>query len=265
VAENFAISKAASILEAIANNPVPANTTDLASQLGMPRQTVHRILTQLCEVGLVARDTARQRFFIGGRLRALSLATLVHAHVDTAANLILRGLVDEVHETCNIGMLDGYEVVYLNRVECDWPLRVQLRPGSRVPAYCTAIGKLLLAHLPPSDQRRLLEGMKLRRLTPHTRTSMSELNADLHDIARRGYSLNDQEDTLGLVAVAVPIVDSQGQVVAGLALHALEARMPLAQALKQLPLLRRTAAKLSPVLFNPGVAPKKRDAKSQIC
>lgn len=261
MAENFAISKAASILEAIANNPVPANTTDLASQLGMPRQTVHRILTQLCDVGLVARDTARQRFFIGARLRALSLATLVHAHVDSAANLILRGLVDEVHETCNIGMLDGDEVVYLNRVECDWPLRVQLRPGSRVPAYCTAIGKLLLAHLPPADQQRLLEGMQLRRLTPNTRTSISDLNADLRDIARRGYSVNDQEDTLGLVAVAVPVVDSHGRVVAAVALHALEARMPLAQALKQLPLLRRTAAKLSSVLFNAGAAPVKRDAQ----
>ena len=264
MAENFAISKATSIVEAIANNPVPANIADLATRLGMPRQTVHRILIQLCDVGLVTRDTARQRYFIGARLRALSLATLVHAHVDSAANLILRGLVDEVHETCNIGMLDGDEVVYLNRVECDWPLRVQLRPGSRVPAYCTAIGKLLLAHLPAPDRQRLLEATPLRRLTPHTRTTMSALNAELREIAKRGYSVNDQEDTLGLVAVAVPIVDSRGRVVAGLALHALEARMPLAQALKQLPRLRRIAAKLSPVLFDSDAEDKKRDDRSQI-
>lgn len=260
MAENFAIGKAISILEAIANNPHPANTADLAEQLGMSRQTIHRVLTQLCEVGLVARDTARQRFFIGGRLRALSLATLVHAHVDGAANLILRSLVDEVRETSNIGMLDGNEVVYLNRVECDWPLRVQLRPGSRVPAYCTSIGKLLLAHLPPGDLRRLLANMRLDRLTPNTRTTRAALTRDLREIARRGYAINDQEDTVGLVALAVPITDAGGRVVAGLAIHAPEARIPVKQLPRFLPILRRTAAKLSPVLFNRGNQRKKRDS-----
>jgi DNA-binding IclR family transcriptional regulator len=260
VAENFAISKAASIIEAIANNPHPSNTADLARQLGLPRQTIHRILTQLCDIGLITRDTAQQRFFIGGRLRALSLATLVHAHVDTAANLILRSLVDDVRETANIGMLDGDEVVYLNRVECDWPLRVQLRPGSRVPAYCTAIGKLLLAHLPSTERQRLLAGMRLSRLTSHTRTTRSNLARDLRETAARGYAINNQEDTIGLVAIAVPIADSGGRVVAGLAVHALEARVPLADLPKLLPRLRRTAAKLAPVLFDSARLQGKRDA-----
>jgi len=260
VAENFAISKAASIIEAIADNPYPSNTADLARQLGLPRQTIHRILTQLCDVGLIARDTAQQRFFIGARLRALSLATLIHAHVDSAANLLLRGLVNEVRETANIGMLDGDEVVYLNRVECDWPLRVQLRPGSRVPAYCTAIGKLLLANLPFGERQRLLAGMRLTRLTPHTRTTRVELLRDLREIADRGYAVNDQEDTVGLVAIAVPITDSRGRIVAGLAVHALEARIRLAALPRLLPRLRRTAAKLVPVLFDATTPYEKRDA-----
>jgi IclR family transcriptional regulator, acetate operon repressor len=249
VAENFAIAKATLIIEALANNPQPANIADLASQLEMPRQTIHRILSQLSEVGLVTRDEVRQRFFIGARLRSISFAVLIQTHANTAANRVLRALVDEVHETCNVGMLDGDEVVYLNRVECDWPLRAQLRPGSRVPAYCTAIGKLMLAHLPEAKQLGLLDNLQFRRLTPNTLMSPKELKEDLKQIVKRGYSVNNQEDSLGLVAVAVPIVDADGNVVAGLGVHAAEARTPVAQMLKQLPLLRRTAAKLSALIF----------------
>jgi DNA-binding IclR family transcriptional regulator len=250
VAENFAIGKAAQILEAIANNPTPANIADLASELGMPRQTVHRVLSQLSEIGLVRRDALRERFFVGPRLHAIALSVLIHPHADTAANLVLRGLVDELQETCNIGMLDGDKVVYLNRVECDWPLRVQLRPGSRVPAYCTSIGKLLLAHMPEEEQQPLVDSIRFRRLTPNTLMSPAELSEDLRAILKRGYAVNNQEDSLGLVAVAVPIVSADGRVAAGLAVHAAEARMSVTQIVRLLPLLRRTAAKLSKVLFN---------------
>lgn len=249
VAENFAISKAASVLEAIANSSGPANIADLARQLRMPRQTVHRILTQLSAVDLIVRDGARQRFSVGPRLRALSLSALLQTQADEAANLVLRALVGELHETCNVGVLDGDSVVYLCRVECDWPLRVQLRPGSRVPAYCTAIGKLLLAHLPNAHRTNVLHGLQTPRITPYTLTSPRELEQDLQETTRRGYSINNQEDSLGLIAVAVPITDTRGRVVAGLAVHAPEARLSVVEATKRLPLLRRAATELSTVLF----------------
>lgn len=250
MAENFAISKAAAILEAITNNSGPSNIADLSRQLEMPRQTVHRILTQLSEVGLVVRDEARQRFSVGGRLRALSLATLIQTQADAAANLVLRALVDDLHETCNVGMLDGDSVVYLCRVECDWPLRAQLRPGSHVPAYCTAIGKLLLAHLPGTERENVLGSMQLRRITPYTLTSPQELEEDLKETLVRGYSINNQEDSIGLIAIAVPVANGNGRVVAGLAVHAPEARLPIVEAVKRLPLLRRTATKLTSLLFS---------------
>ncbi len=250
VARNSAVGKATLILEAIVSNSQPANIADLASKLGMPRQTVHRVLGQLSELGLVRRDIARERFFVGSRLRAMSLSVLALSPTDAMANLVLRNLVDEVHETCNVGMLDGDKVVYLNRVECDWPLRVQLRPGSRVPAYCTAIGKLLLAYMPEQEQQVLIDSFRFRRLTPNTLTNPAELRENLLEIAQRGYSINNQEDSLGLVAVAVPITDVDGRVVAGLAVHAAEARMPVDQIVRRLPLMRRTAAKISQVFWS---------------
>lgn len=255
MAENFAIGKAASVLEAIVNHSGPSNIADLSRNLRMPRQTVHRILRQLSAVELVVYDETTQRFMIGPRLRSLSLATLLQTQTDTAANLVLKALVDEIHETCNVGVIDGDSVVYICRVECDWPLRVQLRPGSRVPVYCTAIGKLLLAHLPDAQRSSILACLRTNRITPYTLTSPHELAQDLADTVRRGYSINNQEDSLGLIAVAVPITGAGGRVVAGLATHAPEARLSIAEAIKRLPLLRRAADQLSHLLFSSETSP----------
>lgn len=250
MATNFAIQKATLILEAIVNNPGITNVADLAYQLDLPRQTIHRIVQQLDEVGLLRRDPLRQRFIPGERLRKLSVSALIHTYSDTAINLVLRELAEKVQETCNVGVLDGHEVVYLNRVECNSPLRVNLQPGSRVPAYCTAIGKLLLSQLPEPQRMNLLRNLRLDSLTPNTLTSVADLQHEMDAISARGYSINDQEDTLGLIAIAVPILDPQGQVVAGLAVHSPETRLPIAKAVKLLPLLHRTSARISTLFFD---------------
>lgn len=250
MAKNFALQKATVILEAIVNNPGATNIADLAYQLDLPRQTIHRIMQQLDEIGLLRRDPIRQCFIPGERLRKLCTATLIYACSDTAINLVLRELSDKVQETCNVGVLEGHEVVYLNRVECNSPLRVNLQPGSHVPAYCTAIGKLLLAQIPGPQRLNLLRNLNLKSLTPNTLTNVGDLQREMDVIAARGYSINDQEDTLGLIAIAVPIMDPDGRVIAGLAVHSPETRLPIAKAIKLLPLLNRTAARLSELFFN---------------
>src|SRR3546814_19544167 len=106
--------------------------------------------------------------------------------------------------TCNVGILEGHEVVYLNRVECNSPLRVNLQPGSRVPAYCTAIGKLLLAQLPESQRLSLLCNLRLTSLTPKPLTSVADLQQEMRAITAPRYSLNVQEDKPGLIACTVP-------------------------------------------------------------
>jgi DNA-binding IclR family transcriptional regulator len=250
MATNFAIQKATVILEAIVNNPGTTNIGDLAYQLDLPRQTIHRIMQQLDEIGLVRRDPIRQCFIPGERLRKLCTSTLIYAYSDTAISLVLRELADKVQETCNVGVLEGHEVVYLNRVECNSPLRVNLQPGSRVPAYCTAIGKLLLAQIPEPQRLNLLCNLRLKSLTPNTLTNVEDLQHELSIIAGRGYSINDQEDTLGLIAIAVPIMDPEGRIIAGLAVHSPETRLPIAKAIKLLPLLNRTAARISNLYFD---------------
>ena len=188
-----------------------------------------------------------RRTRVGPRLKTLAINT-VSAGNATGTRAILQDLVGEINETCNVGILDDHEVLYIDRVECDWPLRVQLQAGSRVPVHCTAIGKLLLAHQEEDAQKRILKTADLRRYTKHTITNPGVLEAQLAQIVAQGYSINNQEDAIGLIALAVPVRNSDGQVIAGLGVHAPEPRFNIKQALDRLAVMRMAADRLQNVL-----------------
>src|SRR3546814_13027722 len=105
----------------------------------------------------------------------LALMALGRSFRDAPRRVILEQIVETVGETCNVGVLDGSQVVYLDRVECDWPLRTQLHAGSRVPLHCTGMGKLFLATLPERARRRIIETLPLRRSTENTITDPERL------------------------------------------------------------------------------------------
>lgn len=244
-----ATAKAVSVLEALASAGRPITATEIGLIVGQNRQTVHRVLSQLEELSLVQRDVNIERFRLGTRFGALAVTGLSTMARHSQAHLILEQLVDEVRETSNIGALEGYEVIYLDRVECDWPLRMHLKTGSLVPAYCTAIGKLLLSALPREQVHDYLSQVPLTKLTANTITTPKRMIAELERIREQGYSLNDQEDHVGLLAIAVPLQAPGGRITAGLALHGPEARLPKRRALEMVPRLRKAAVDLGRVLF----------------
>jgi DNA-binding IclR family transcriptional regulator len=139
-------------------------------------------------------------------------------------------------------------VIYLDRVEARWPLRLHLEPGSRVPLHCTASGKLFLAHLPAARRRGVLAALELSAFTPHTITDRAVLERELAAIAQTGHSMDREEFLLGLIAVAVPVKDSSGATLAALACHAPSARLSLERALGFLPILERAAHRLAETL-----------------
>lgn len=246
---NSAIQKAFAILDCVTSDVRPLGIVDIAEELGLPRQTVHRVIKQLEELALLKRDPVRDRYAAGDRLRGLALSTISSSQGTRATHSLLKQLVDEINETCNVGMLDGNQVIYIDRAECDWPLRVQLKAGSHVPAHCTAIGKLLLAFLPVEQRERIISTMEFRKFTKYTITEPAILEAQLDQIAAQGYSINNQEDAVGLIAMAVPVRDPQGEVIAGLAVHAPEPRFPIARAIQTLPLFQTFAARIGEALF----------------
>lgn len=243
-----ALEKAVAVLEAVVGHPRSLSLSDLAQQTGMSRQSAHRVVRQLEESGLLQHEPLDDRYLVGERLKQLSLTALAASQRHGAAHTVLRDLVSRIGETCNLGMLDGLDVIYLDRVECDWPLRLQLQPGSRLPAYCSAIGKLLLAFMAPKPRARLLRAAPLERYTPRTIVDPEHLERNLEEIREEGVSVNNQEYMVGLLGVAVPVRDRGGRVVAALAFHAPEARMNEAQARAHLPELRAAAEKLGQAL-----------------
>lgn len=240
-----ALEKALLVLEAIVDRPTPVGLPDLTAELGLPRQTIHRVLQQLSDTGLLVRDASRDRYAVGDRMSRLSLAALLTRNQGAPVRSVLKATVGKVHETCNIGVLDGLEFVYLDRIEAEWSLRVHLTAGSRVPAYCTSGGKVLLAWLDRDLREALIRSAPLQAFTTRTITSPAALSRELDRIREEGYALNDEEYTIGIVGAAVPLLDAAGRALAAVALHGPSPRLSPAGARAQVPVLQAAARHLA--------------------
>jgi DNA-binding IclR family transcriptional regulator len=239
------LGKALAVLEAVADQPYGIGLPDLAVRLNLPRQTVHRVLRQLQDSGLLLRDPVRERFSVGPRMTRLSLGALRSSNQWAPVRAVLQELVNEVGETCNIGVLDGLDYVYIERIECEWPLRIHLEVGNRTPAHCISGGKVLLAYLDPALCGRLLRSRPLVARTKKSITRVADLEADLAKVRAQGYGMNDQENFDGIVAVAVPVRDAQEQVVAALTMHGPVHRLSLEACEAQVPRLVRAAQRIA--------------------
>lgn len=239
------LMRAFGLLEHIVRSEGPVALQSLTLEAGLPKPTVYRMLAMLEESGLVSREPDGRRVTVGPRLLRFALDTQLTASVRAPRHAILKRLADELGETVNLTMLDGSEVVYLDRVETAWPLRMTLQPGSHVPLHCTASGKLLLAQLPAARRRRIVADLPLVRYTENTITDPQALERELARIRREGLSTDNEEYLQGLVCVAVPVNARDGRTVACVAVHAPVARMPLERALVHLPALVRAAESLA--------------------
>lgn len=242
-----ATSRALELLETIARTGRALALPELAALINLPKPTVHRLCQKLESEGYLMREPGGRRYTVGRRLLRLGL-DVMRAGATFDRRAILEKLVNEIGETCNFTALAGHEVVYLDRVEARWPLRLHLEPGSRVPLHCTASGKLFLAGLPDDKRERLIEALDLAAYTPATLTARATLEAELAAIKDQGYSLDREEFLLGLVAIAVPVIDAQGTTLAAIACHAPSARFSLAKAMTYLPLLQEAARRMAATL-----------------
>ena len=218
---------------------------ELIQATGMPKASLYRTLSLFEEARLVSRESNGRAYAPGTRLGRFALEILRHDSVSAVRRTILRRLVSEVGETCNLAMLSKGELIYMDRVEADWPLRLHLPMGSALPAHCSASGKLLLALKPAAEREQLVEAMPLTRFTERTICDRQLLAAELDRIAANGYSLDNEEFVLGVACVAVPVRAADGEAVAALAVHAATARLPLARAIEFVPTLNEAAAAIA--------------------
>jgi IclR family transcriptional regulator, acetate operon repressor len=236
------------LLSLLAQEGRALSLAELSVRLGLPKVTTHRLCAQLLDGGFLARDVDERSFAVGPALRKLAFDTLNHGVVRGLRHEVLASLVTQVGETCNFTTLDGTRVLYIDRVEAQWPLRLTLDVGSHVPLHCTASGKLFLAEMPKAEREALIAQLPLTRMTRQTITSAKALKTECEAIAAQGWSSDREEFIAGLIAVAVPVRDASGPARAAIALHAPSARLSLAEAQRQLPALRAAAGRMGSLL-----------------
>ena len=240
------------ILEVVVVAKEPCALDDVARATGLSKPTAFRILTQLESSGMLVREPGDRRYTVGHRLAELALGVMQNSTLRSEQHAILQRLVEKIGETCNVAMLDGRQLMYIDRVETSWPLRLHLAPGSRVPLHCTSGGKLFLSRLPRSRWEKLIGPGPYERHTSHTITRADELERQLARIRAEGWSADREELLAGIICLAVPVVDRAGGLIATLALQAPLARMSHVQSLDHLPALRTAAAALT-TSFQPSV------------
>jgi IclR family transcriptional regulator, acetate operon repressor len=233
------------LLEVIAAKDQRHSLQSLVEETGLPKPTLHRMLAQLEAAGLLQRTSDARHYATGSRLRRLAENLLLNDSAHGARHAVLRRLVEEIGESCNITALSGGEVIYLDRVETAAPLRFYLRAGSRVPVHCSASGKVMLAQMPLAQRRRLLSAEPFEKYTPKTIASFAELEVQVSAVKRLGYALDDEEFLPGLVCLAVPVPNPVGTSNVCIALQAPVMRVSLEKAIAWLPTMQRAALAMS--------------------
>ncbi len=236
------------LLEEVAKAGVPVTPSALKDQLNLPKPTLHRLFHTAEEEGFLQRDIDGRSYGPGPRLRQLSVNTMSSQRLRTLRMAILSRVADTFGETCNIATPDREGMIYLDRVETHWPLRIQLPIGSKVPFHCTASGKMYLSSLRTSYLNRLLDNLPLDRYVPGTITDRAKLKSELELTRKRGFSVDDEEFMEGMTAVAVPVHDAQNRLVSTLSVNAPLQRITLNELIAKVDTLKEAADELSEVI-----------------
>jgi len=232
------------ILEILGKSDHPMTPTEINAHLDLPKQTVHRLCKTLEEEGYLTRERYGKRLQPSNRLKELASGILYNSRDKVGIRQVLVDISSQVRETVNFAIPEENGMMYLDRVETDWPFRIQLPVGSNVPFHCTASGKCFLASLSPSIRKRTVETMKLEASTPNTFCDMQALLEELKRVSKQGYAVDNEEFMEGMVAIAVPVKDTQNRFCAAIAFHAPMQRMSLSQAIERKDIMLEGAQKL---------------------
>jgi DNA-binding IclR family transcriptional regulator len=210
------VAKVFQILEAIvAHQERGLAYSEVVAETRLPKATAHRVLKSLASIGYLRFDAEAGRYFGDLKLAALGSAVTSHFDLKRYVRPHLLELQASTGHTCNLGVLSGEAGVYLDKLEGSEAFGIKLYSeiGKRFPLHCTAMGKVLLASMQPGERRKVLVG-PLQAFTPHTITDSAKLDRELREVRRRGYALDQQEITRGIMCVAAPVRNREGRTAA---------------------------------------------------
>ncbi|HEY7033571.1 MAG TPA: IclR family transcriptional regulator [Thermomicrobiales bacterium] len=238
------LDRALDVLEALADASEPLGVTELARRVGATKSAAYRILANLERRGYVGKDATTARYSLGSRLAYLGQRSLGTFDLRQVARPVLAELNRRFHETVNLGVLEGDEVVYIDMVESHHGLRMAARVGARDFVHSTALGKAMLAFSPPEAIQRRLQ-RPLPRRTAHTITDPTQLAAELDRVRARRVAEDRAENELGARCVAAPIFDHAGVVIGAISLSSPETRLDDARAAEVAVAVREAAQEIT--------------------
>ncbi|RJQ56407.1 MAG: IclR family transcriptional regulator [Desulfobacteraceae bacterium] len=214
------VTRALRLLELFLNDQHPLSVPEIVDRLGLPRTTTHELVNTLIHNGYLRRDAKHSnKVFLGSKV--IELGNVYAGKLDLIAEgrKIAEEIVAKCDETVQMAILDGTEAVFVAKVECSKMVRLVSAVGSRVPAHCTAVGKMLLTSLPESGINDLYQGQdKLKKMTENSIGSLSQLKHELSVIRKRGLSYDDCESNTDVRCVSAPIYNHTGKMVAAMSI-----------------------------------------------
>lgn len=210
------VDRALSLLELLARHRDGLRPVDLAGLMDLNKVTIHRLLSTLAQRGFIERDSSGHRWLLGLKMIELSSLRLNSLELKTEAQPILRRLIEQTGQAAHLAIRDRTEIVYIEKMETVYSMRMYSQIGKRSPAFSTALGKVMLSALPDDELADLLEPAHLRALTPGTITDKAALIEEIRHVRQQGYALDREENEPGVSCLAAPVFDYRGQVIAAI-------------------------------------------------
>lgn len=243
----LSLARGLAVIEAFEGRSDGVTVADVAERTGLSRAAVRRALITLKLLGYATQTGPTYR--LTGRILRAGFSYLSAQSLHTLAAPILEEITAAIHESSSLSVLDGDEILYLARSATQRVMRIGLVIGSRLPAYCSSMGRVLLAHLPEEELDAYLKRVELKALTTRTITDPFVLGAELRRVRKQGFSLVDEELEEGLRSIAVPVTDRSGKVVASINSGVPASRVNAAEMIERfLPELRKGADAISRTL-----------------
>ena len=222
------LARGLAVVRAFTQQRRPLTIAQLSTRTGIPRAAVRRCLYTLAELGYVASDDGRN-FALRPRILALGHAYLTSSPLAASAQPVLDRVSDTVHESCSMSILEGDEILYIGRSRTSTRIMsIDLTVGSRLPAYCTSMGRILLSGLGDAELGAYLKRVSVVAHTPRTQTSKDRLRAIIEGLRARDCAIVDQELEIGLRSISVPVRDSHARIAAAINISVQATRMSIA-------------------------------------
>nr|WP_255732491.1 IclR family transcriptional regulator [Ruegeria sp. Ofav3-42] len=244
VAGDGTIGKACDVLDQVAAFARPVRFAELLESSNFPKATLYRFLQTLTNQGMLSYDPDRQTYTPGLRLVRLAHAAWTQSSLAPIARPFLDALSRETGETVHLAQLDAGQVLYVDKRNAAQPVEMFSQAGKVGPAYCTGVGKAMMAYLDEDARNKALSQQSYHRFTDKTLASEGALRADLDLIRDRGYAVDDEEHEPGIICIACPILTSTSRMLGAISVTGSTERMDFDQLETWVPRVRRVAEQI---------------------